>query len=308
MKKLIILGLLVGGTAFALNGRIRSASEVQPSSRAAPGASTDFHDAGHYLDLSELKGFRISVCSVAGTPLGSGTLRPYMLNPRTGKVSHASALSLTIADAGTACQNFADQEVIVPEGLLIYAADTVKLSDETGFSLVGLHLMTKELRHWVWVTVWWSPSDKANDDFGQDRPEEITKLGGPWGNYKMCVVTDFEEKDPAPRGGFEGTLGDSLAAVHGKATWCSNGFIEKGAHNAQTNCIGCHQHAGDLATLDKVLVDTAKFPEQGRTQVRKGFPMDYSWAVATPASADQKDRLLDVITSRMKVYAREDAQ
>jgi hypothetical protein len=57
-----------------------------------------------------------------------------------------------------------------------------------------------------------------------------------------------------------------------------------------------------------VLVDPVKFPEQGRTQVRKGFPADYSWAVATPASPDQKDRLLDVIVSRMKVYAREDAQ
>ena len=185
-------------------------------------------------------------------------------------------------------------------------AYSVTLSDETGYSLVGLHVMTKELRHWVWVTVWWS--DKPDEDFGQDRPEEIKALGAPWTNYKMCVVTDFEEKDPDPRGGFEGSLGDALAAVHGKATWCSNSFIEKGEHNAQTNCIGCHQHAGDVGALNSVLADDAKFPLSGRQQVRKGFPSDYSWAFATPASPDQKDRLRDVVVNRMKVYAREDGQ
>jgi hypothetical protein len=185
-------------------------------------------------------------------------------------------------------------------------AYSVTLSDETGYSLVGLHLMTKELRHWVWVTIWWS--DKPDEDFGQDRPEEIKALGAPWNNYKMCVVTDFEEKDPDPRGGFEGSLGDALAAVHGKTTWCSNSFIEKGEHNAQTNCIGCHQHAGDTNALNGVLTDEKKFPFSGREQIRKGFPADYSWAFATPASPDQKDRLYDVVVNRMKVYAREDAQ
>jgi hypothetical protein len=184
-------------------------------------------------------------------------------------------------------------------------AYSVTLSDETGYSLVGLHVMTKELRHWVWVTVWWSAT--PDEDFGQDRPEEIKALGAPWNNYKMCVVTDFEEKDTDPRGGFEGSLGDALAAVHGKTTWCSNGFIEKGEHNAQTNCIGCHQHAGDVNALGGVLTDETKFPATGREQVRKGFPADYSWAFATPASPDQKDRLLDVVTNRMKVYAREDS-
>ncbi|MDF2693016.1 MAG: hypothetical protein K0S65_1399, partial [Labilithrix sp.] len=185
-------------------------------------------------------------------------------------------------------------------------AYSVTLSDETGYSLVGLHVMTKELRHWVWVTVWWS--DKPDEDFGQDRPEEIKALGAPWNNYKMCVVTDFEEKDPDPRGGFEGSLGDALAAVHGKTTWCSNSFIEKGEHNAQTNCIGCHQHAGDINALNGVLTDEKNFPFSGRQQLRKGFPADYSWAFATPASPDQKDRLLDVVVNRMKVYAREDGE
>lgn len=179
-------------------------------------------------------------------------------------------------------------------------AYTVRLSEGSGYSLVGLHVMTKELRHWVWVTAWWS--DKPDEDFGQDRPEEIKALGAPWSNYKMCVVTDFEEKDPDPRGGFEGSLGDALAAVHGTSTWCSNAFLEKGAHNAQTNCIGCHQHAGDIRSLDSVL---KTFPEQGRTKIRKGFPADYSWAFATPASPDQKDRFLDMVLNRIRAYAGE---
>ena len=187
-----------------------------------------------------------------------------------------------------------------PDGTKAY---NVKLSDETEWSLSALHVMTKELRHWVWVTVWWS--DKPDEDFGADRPAAIKRLGGPWSNYKMCVVTDFEEKDPDPRGGFEGSLGDALAAVHGKNTWCSNGFIEKGEHNAQTNCIGCHQHAGDTRSLDKVLTE---FDDHGRSKLRKGFPADYSWAFATPASPDQKDRLLDVVLGRMRSYAADDQQ
>lgn len=178
-------------------------------------------------------------------------------------------------------------------------AYSVTMSDDAGYSLVGLHLMTKELRHWVWVTVWWSPND---NDFGEDRPEEITKLGAPWNHYKMCVVTDFDEKDPDPRGGYgNSSLGDALAAVHGQNTWCSNPFLEKGAHNAQTNCIGCHQHAGDTKTLDAVL----NFPEAGRSLVRQSFPADYSWSFATPPSPDPKDRLQDVIQRRIKAYATE---
>lgn len=184
-------------------------------------------------------------------------------------------------------------------------AYSVTLSDESGYSLVGLHIMTKELRHWVWITVWWSPD--ANSDFGQDRPEEIKRLGAPWSSYKMCVVTDFDERDPDPRGGFDGSLGDALAATHGTSSWCSNPFIEKGAKNAQTNCIGCHQHAGDINTLDRLLIEGDKFPQAGRTQLRSGFPADYSWAFATPASPDQKDRLLDVVVKRRQVYEREDA-
>ncbi len=183
-------------------------------------------------------------------------------------------------------------------------AYTIELQGGEKYSLVGLHIITKELRHWVWTTIWFSP--KADVDFGQDRPEAITSLGGPWKNYKMCAVTDFEEKDPDPRGGYDGSLGDALEAVHGPETWCSNAFIEKGAHNARTNCIGCHQHAGDTTGLAPIINDESRFPSTGRTKVRESFPADYSWAFATPDSPDQKDRLMRTIVTRMKSYEHQD--
>jgi hypothetical protein len=181
-------------------------------------------------------------------------------------------------------------------------AYTVRLSDRSASSLIALHVMTKELRHWVWVTLWWSPREQADLDFGQDRPEAIKQLGAPWNNYKMCVVTEYDERDPDPRGGFDGTLGDALEASHGRSTWCSNPFLEKGPHNAQTNCIGCHQHGGDVRTLDKVLTT---FADQGKPKIREAFPFDYSWAFATPPSPGTKDRLLDVVWNRVNAYAGE---
>jgi hypothetical protein len=68
---------------------------------------------------------------------------------------------------------------------------TLTLPNGLHFRLAGLHVMTKELDHWVWITLWWSP--EPDDDFGADRPASIAALGGPWGHYKMCVVTAFEE-------------------------------------------------------------------------------------------------------------------
>ncbi|MBX3222062.1 MAG: hypothetical protein KF795_16210 [Labilithrix sp.] len=163
---------------------------------------------------------------------------------------------------------------------------TVKMSDGSSFRMPALHLVTKELREWLWISIWWSP--EPDTDFGADRPEAIAKLGGPWKNYKMCVVTAYEENDPDPTGGFPtgpGSLGDALAAVHGGVgapSWCSNQHIERGAKNAQTNCIGCHQHAGTDLRSETVLADPVRFPEAGRTKVRKNFPADYLFAASAP--------------------------
>ncbi|MFO0667410.1 MAG: hypothetical protein U0174_25895 [Polyangiaceae bacterium] len=177
-----------------------------------------------------------------------------------------------------------DHEV-TPTANQIY---TMKTSDGSSYWLNGIHLITKELRDWLWITIWFS--DTPDSDFGADRPAEIKALGAPWTNYKMAVATAYDERDPDPKGGFTGSLGDALKAVYpdavGGPSWASNPYIEKGDKNAQTNCIGCHQHAG-LPGLgpEGILADEAKFPKAGRTKVRKSFPTDYTWSFDFPPEA-----------------------
>jgi hypothetical protein len=145
------------------------------------------------------------------------------------------------------------------------------------FRMPAMHIMSKELDHWMWITLWWSAS--PNSDFGADRPTAISGLAGPWKNYKMCVVTQYLEGDPDPRGGQAGSLGDALAAVTngaGSASWCSNPYLEVGAGNAGTNCIGCHQHGGTDISAESILAD---YPHHGSTRVRNNFFTDYLWAV-----------------------------
>src|SRR6185503_8774346 len=153
---------------------------------------------------------------------------------------------------------------------------TVTLPNGNTFRMPALHVMTKELDHWQWITLWWSPT--PDTDFGADRPASVANLPGPWANYKMCTVTAYLEGDPDPYGGFAGTLGDSLAAVTttDMPSWCSNPYLELGPGNAQTNCIGCHQHGGTMLTPLETL---ETLPHHGSTRVRNNFFTDYLWAI-----------------------------
>ncbi len=153
------------------------------------------------------------------------------------------------------------------------------------YRLAGLHIMSKELDQWIWITLWWSPEPDV--DFGADRPAAIAALGEPWRNYKMCVVTAFDERDPDREGGF-GSSAPSLATAlvasgwgEGGPTWCSNPYIERGEGNADTNCIGCHQHGGVDVRAEEILSNEADFPSRGRVQIRNNFPTDFSWAVTS---------------------------
>lgn len=172
---------------------------------------------------------------------------------------------------------------------------TIRLKNGDVYRLVGMHIMTKELRHWQWITLWWS--DAPDGDFGADRPAFVRDgLDPVWANYKMCVVDGYVEQDADAAGRYADA--PSLAAVlraidatEGAPTWCSNPYIEHGRNNARTNCIGCHQHGGstvafdtdgdgtpDPLDLEAIIGDEARFPQAGRAQLRELFPADYLYS------------------------------
>lgn len=157
---------------------------------------------------------------------------------------------------------------------------TVKTSDGSTFRMPALHLVTKELREWLWITIWWS--DRPDEDFGADRPKEVRDLGGPWSHYKMNVAVSYEEDAKDVGAGLPPSLAAALRATtpgNGAPSWVSNPYLERGGKNAQTNCIGCHQHAGDPGLSSENVLADPSLPETGRTRIRKNFPADYVWSL-----------------------------
>ena len=222
----------------------------------------------------------------------------------------ADALEGIIGDGKSA--HWADGERTAKPGAdEIY---TVRLRNGDVYRLAGLHIMTKELRHWVWVTLWWS--DTPDQDFGADRPGEfVNALDSVWSHYKMAVAVHFRERDPDPGQWFDAhpSLAAALRVKHGDSTWASNPYIEHGRGNARTNCIGCHQHGGstvaydedDDGTLDPlmpedIISDGYRFPLNGRVQIRRTFPMDYLW------STQRVDNLRQVMLTEEAHFERVD--
>lgn len=176
-----------------------------------------------------------------------------------------------------------------PDDTQIYTNVT---KEGTRWGLAGIHFVTKDVREWVWVSLWWSPNPRQ--DFGADMPQSIKQFNrGVWQNYKMCVVSSFEEGDPEPWEAFAGnfrSLGDSIKATynaikgtigqppHDKiTTWCSNPFIETHQGNGRTSCIGCHQFSQTDIDFGSVIQN--KVPQVGRSKFRINFPSDFSWGI-----------------------------
>ncbi len=179
-------------------------------------------------------------------------------------------------------------------------AYTMRLPAGSSFRLAGMHLRTRELDHWLNITLWWSP--RPEEDFGADRPASIRALGGPWSSYKMCVATDFDEQDADPAGGFAQdapTLAAALRTVHegrGGPSWCSNPYIDAGPGLVRSNCVGCHQHAMSGVRPADVQTDPARYPANGRAQVRNNQPSDGFWGL------DGGDHLASVFSETVEYW------
>lgn len=198
---------------------------------------------------------------------------------------------------------------------------TIRLKNGDTYRLAALHIMTKELRHWSWVTLWWS--DSPDSDFGEDRPASLVEKNSVWANYKMNIVVDYLEGDPDPAARMSDfpSLASAIAATTVSfegvtPTWSSNPYIEHGQGNARTNCIGCHQHGGsqigqdldgdgapDAFDLNRVITDDTLFPFNGRTEIRTTFPSDYLWSTVR---VDNLSQLLRSEVERADILDQDD--
>ena len=142
--------------------------------------------------------------------------------------------------------------------------------DEGGerLRLAAMHVVTKETREWVWNTYWWS--EDSHTDLGADRPASMGYLFPEFSHYKMCVSSSFQEGDKTGYQRFRysaPSLADSLEVISeemGDSSWCANPYLEGGF--PRTNCIGCHQGAGD------------SFGSLDTKQSRKNFPADFAFS------------------------------
>lgn len=177
--------------------------------------------------------------------------------------------------AGEAPEWVSSESIASPTSILV-AGRLQNLKKHGIYRLVGLHITSKETPEWLWDTFWWSP--KPEQDWGADNPIRGTAHTYPeLASYKMCTVANFSEvastwaTQPSTPG--EETVMEMIKIVReagSGASWCSNPYIETQTGGANSNCIGCHQHAGP---------DRGEFEEDvGKVAVRTTFPADLLWS------------------------------
>ncbi|MCX6129133.1 MAG: hypothetical protein NTX25_08750, partial [Proteobacteria bacterium] len=202
----------------------------------------------------------------------------------------APSLEKIMSQPSASWQDIAIQ-MAVPASILAAQLDNERVI------LPALHIMSRDRKDWLWVSVFWS--NKPDDDFGEDRPAAVKALGAPFDQYKICVVASFEDEAEdldelalhAPQ--LVAAYRSAMAGNPG-SSWCSNPYLEFGQHNQRSNCIGCHQFAGTSAKSEAILNEPSQFPSFGSRKERFNFPVDYIWSVAAG-----QESLLNTFTSLM---------
>ncbi|MGD2109535.1 MAG: hypothetical protein PVI86_09105 [Phycisphaerae bacterium] len=132
-------------------------------------------------------------------------------------------------------------------------------ADDDMLALVGLHVATKELDDWVWMTFWWH--DQPNyGRFAANRPQD---LKDPWPNYLMDVTFSGwtpRELDGGPNITFN--------------PWLEAGMVD-GIHS---NCLSCHQRAAWCLDATLSYVPPCPYPVDDR-YFNNLMRVDYMWSI-----------------------------
>lgn len=143
MRRLLPLALL----AFAAVALAQSARTVSVTGQLATyrnvtdgGVRPTFPDFSvgnaRALDLGNVCGFRVSICSVTGATLTGGTLIPWVYNPSAAEPMSDTDLTLTVGTPIAACRVFPDQLQVARAGSkLIYAPSAITGTDVDAGSL-----------------------------------------------------------------------------------------------------------------------------------------------------------------------------
>lgn len=130
--------------------------------------------------------------------------------------------------------------------------------------LVAMHVSTREIPDWVWLTFWWH--DRADE--GPFVTGRTAAVAGPWRSYLMDVTLSAE----TPR------------APDGGPRIVFNPYLETFAGGRTSNCVSCHQGAVWTASgAPPFLPPTRGRRPDGDPRFRDATRLDFMWSIAEEA-------------------------
>ena len=187
------------------------------------------------------------------------------------RYGHGFEIPFFLLNNQTVKQVFANQSWIAdgdrePENII-----HMETKQGSRFYLTAMHLSLKTDEHWLWSSIWWDPE---RSPLAEDRPDSLAS------NYQMCAVSDYKSSTANIDGMEFPALQTFLTSVHERfstSSWCSNPYIEHGTNNHKTNCIACHQYAGDIQHSESLVMRLTNDLDSLQQQQRSVFKTDYAY-------------------------------